>query len=216
MRTLLQLALLPVLARAHFNPNGTSNLFVYYAQASGRSARLDDLCVHPAVDVVILGFIRDFNGTAGYPTVDFGPWICPGRRPLDAAVAPGLATCPELAAQVQKCQDRGKKIFISIGGATSNTSFDSDGDARDAARRLWQLFGEGSESSDLRPLANVTVDGFDIGTCPASAPLPRAHCSRPRSRLAFQLRRLCQGSALSACCRLKAHVDLGCSAVCPH
>ncbi|KAB2574556.1 Endochitinase 3 [Lasiodiplodia hormozganensis] len=162
MRSLLQLALLPVLARAHFNPNGTSNLFVYYAQASGRSARLDDLCVHPAVDAVILGFIRDFNGTAGYPTVDFGPWICPGRRPPDAAVAPGLATCPELAAQVQKCQDRGKKIFISIGGATSNTSLDNDADAQAAARRLWQLFGQGSESSDLRPLGKVSVDGFDI------------------------------------------------------
>ncbi|KAL1652062.1 hypothetical protein SLS58_000186 [Diplodia intermedia] len=162
---LLAAALLATLSCAVFDPNGTGNLFVYYAQSSGRYARLDELCMQPAVDVVILGFIRDFNATAGYPTVDFGPWICPAKRPANAAVAPGLATCPALAAQVQKCQDSGKKIFISIGGAASNTSFDGDGggqDARDAARMLWQLFGEGSDAPELRPLGNVTVDGFDI------------------------------------------------------
>ncbi|OJD40436.1 glycoside hydrolase [Diplodia corticola] len=171
---LLAAALLPPLSCAVFNPNATTNLFVYYAQSSGRYARLDELCLQSAVDVVILGFIRDFNATAGYPTIDFGPWICPAKRPANSAVAPGLATCPELAAQVQKCQDIGKKIFVSIGGASSNTSFDGDGggqDAQDAAHMLWQLFGEGSDTPDLRPLGKVAVDGFDIGACPAFAPL---------------------------------------------
>ncbi|KAK7702494.1 hypothetical protein SLS57_011364 [Botryosphaeria dothidea] len=158
-------AALATLARAELNPNGTGNLFVYYAQSSGRNARLDQLCLHPKIDAVILGFIRDFSGTASYPTVDFGPWICPAKRSANSTVAPGLASCPELGRQVQACQAGGKKIFVSIGGATSNTSFDGDGGGQDAdlaARKLWQLFGEDSAAPELRPLGNVTVDGFDI------------------------------------------------------
>ncbi|GME22526.1 glycosyltransferase family 2 protein [Neofusicoccum parvum] len=158
-------ATLVVHSRAEFNPDGTANLFVYYAQASGRNASLGELCRHPSIDAVILGFIRDFNNTAGYPTVDFGRWICPGKRPANSTVAPGLATCPELSDEMRKCQARGKKVFVSIGGATSNTSFDGDGggrDAENAARALWDLFGEGTASPDLRPLGNVTIDGFDI------------------------------------------------------
>lgn len=180
---LVLVASLAVLAHADFNPNGTSNLFVYLAQSSGRSARLDELCSHREIDAVILGFIRDFNGTAGFPTVDFGKWICPGTRPANATVAPGLAVCPELGDQVQRCQKLGKKIFVSIGGATSNTSFDGDGggqDADNAARRLWDLFGEGS-APDLRPLGNAVVDGFDIGEPSVSCPLhhTHTHCCRP-------------------------------------
>lgn len=167
------------LARAELNPNGTGNLFVYYAQSSGRNARLDQLCLHPKIDAVILGFIRDFSGTASYPTVDFGPWICPAKRSANSTVAPGLASCPELGRQVQACQAGGKKIFVSIGGATSNTSFDGDGGGQDAdlaARKLWLLFGEDSTAPELRPLGNVTVDGFDIGESSAESSL--ASCSR--------------------------------------
>ncbi|KAK8251166.1 glycoside hydrolase superfamily [Phyllosticta capitalensis] len=152
---------------AAFDANGTQNLLVYFSQSSGRNASLVDLCGNAAVDVVILGFVRSFTDTAGYPTVDFGPWVCPDTRAANATVAPGLAVCPELGRQVKKCQGLGKKVFLSIGGSTSNTSFDAGAEgaraAEDAAKSMWNLFGEGTGTPYLRPLGrDVVVDGFDI------------------------------------------------------
>ncbi|KAK7514053.1 glycoside hydrolase superfamily [Phyllosticta citriasiana] len=152
---------------ADFDVNSTQNLFVYFAQSSGRNASLSALCSNAAIDVVILGFVRSFTDTAGYPTVDFGPWACSDTRPSNATVAPGLAVCSELGRQVSKCQELGKKVYVSIGGATSNTSFgigiEGRQAAEEAAKSMWELFGEGTTVPYLRPLGrNVVVDGFDI------------------------------------------------------
>ncbi|KAF2090455.1 glycoside hydrolase family 18 protein, partial [Saccharata proteae CBS 121410] len=161
------LSLISYAAPSHqaFDANGTTNMVVYFSQSSGKSASLASTCADPSVDMVVLGFIRSFNGTAGYPTLDMGPTFCPGRRPSNETTAPGLAVCPQLAQQIQGCQDQGKKVMLSIGGSTSNTTFDSNDDgrsARDAAAQLWNLFGEGNAETELRPFGNVTVDGFDI------------------------------------------------------
>lgn len=166
--------LLATPAAAAFDANGTSNLLVYFSQSSGRNASLIDLCSNAAVDVVILGFVRSFTDTAGYPTVDFGPWVCLDARAANATVAPGLAVCPELGRQVKKCQELDKKVLISIGGSMSNTTFDAGAEsaraARDAAISMWDLFGEGMAAPHLRPLGrDVVVDGFDIGMVSTAA-----------------------------------------------
>ncbi|KAK8151723.1 glycoside hydrolase superfamily [Phyllosticta citrichinensis] len=152
---------------ADFNADGAQNLFVYFAQSSGRNASLSTICSNAAVDVVILGFVRSFADTAGYPTVDFGPWVCSDARPANATVAPGMAICTELGKQVRRCQELGKKIYVSIGGSTSNTSFGTGVEgrqaAKDAAKSMWELFGEGTTVPYLRPFGrDVVVDGFDI------------------------------------------------------
>ncbi|KAF2642797.1 glycoside hydrolase [Massarina eburnea CBS 473.64] len=152
---------------AEFNPNGTQNLFVYFSQSSGINASLNELCSNVAVDVVIIGFVRSFTDTAGYPTVDFGPSNCNGTRPADSELAPGLAVCKEFGQKIKKCQEMGKKVFISIGGSTSNTAFGPGSEgrtkAKKAAKLMWDLFGEGTGTRTLRPFGrDVTVDGFDI------------------------------------------------------
>jgi chitinase len=162
------LCYLATLTLAEFDANGTQNLFVYFSQSSGHDANLTNLCTSTAVDVVILGFVRDFNGTAGYPTIDFGPWACNGTRSSNETDAPGLAVCEDFGQQVKQCQDLGKKVFVSIGGQTSNTSFDAGSDgrqaAKNAARSMWDLFGEGRKSLSIRPFgSDIVVDGFDIG-----------------------------------------------------
>lgn len=54
---------------------------------------------------------------------------------------------------------------MSIGGATSGVSFGDDGEARDFADRVWEVFGGGAGQVDgeLRPFGGVEVDGFDVG-----------------------------------------------------
>ncbi|CAI6330371.1 unnamed protein product [Periconia digitata] len=151
---------------AEFTAND-QNLFVYFSQSSGRNSSLDNLCNSAAIDVVILGFVRSFTGTAGYPTIDFGSSNCNETRRQDEAVAPGLAVCTKLGQQVKRCQKMGKRVFLSIGGSSSNTSFNGGNagrnEAKEAAKSMWNLFGGGTDSPLLRPFGqDVVIDGYDI------------------------------------------------------
>lgn len=121
------------------------------------------LCSNNNVDIVILAFVSDFFGQNGYPTASFGPG-CSGPNEAQAATAPGLPDCSELAIEIQQCQQIGKKVLVSVGGYIANSSFTSDTQARQFADTLWNLFGAGTgDDPALRPFgAGVTVDGFDI------------------------------------------------------
>lgn len=85
-----------------------------------------------------------------------------------AAQAPGLLSCPELAGNISTCQNTyGKKVLLSVGGATSQISFSGEDQARNFGDVLWNLFGPaGNIDGALRPFGDVEVDGFDIGSCP--------------------------------------------------
>jgi len=80
------------------------------------------------------------------------------------AQAPGLLYCPQLAGYISACQSTyGKKVLLSIGGATSQISFTGEDQATNFGDVLWNLFGPpGNVDDGLRPFGNVEVDGFDI------------------------------------------------------
>ena len=132
------------LALGDISPDG-KNLIVYLSKSSGPDASLQQLCAESAIDAVILGFVRSFTGTDGYPTVDFGPYLC-GDVSSKNSIAT-RSTCDELGREVKGCQEKGKKVFVSIGGASSRTSFEKGGkgrkEAMEAAALMWDLFGEG-------------------------------------------------------------------------
>jgi len=90
------------------------------------------------------------------------------------AQAPGLLYCPQLAGYISACQSTyGKKVLLSIGGATSQISFTGEDQAKDFGDVLWNLFGPpGNVDDGLRPFGNVEVDGFDIGECTCLILLP--------------------------------------------
>lgn len=67
---------------------------------------------------------------------------------------------------IQTCQDAGKVVLLSLGGAIGNYGFSSSSEAQTFATTLWQLFGEGS--SDTRPFGTSVIDGFDLGTVSVS------------------------------------------------
>ncbi|KAF1975597.1 glycoside hydrolase, partial [Bimuria novae-zelandiae CBS 107.79] len=132
-----------------------------FSQSSGRNASLNNLCINAAVDVIILGFVRSFTDTGGYPTIDFA------HQPANASAAPGLAVCKEFGQRVKQCQQQGKNIFVSISDSASNTTFavgkKGRKEAQGAAGMMWNLFGEGKGSLLLRPFGpNVVVDGFNL------------------------------------------------------
>lgn len=147
-----------------FNAQSSSNLAVYYGQSPATdSFTLEQMCQDPDVDLVVLAFLTTFFGPAGQPVINFGP--ATGGTPTLGAQkinATGLLDCPLLAKNITTCQSLGKKVLLSLGGATGATNFTSDAQATSFATNLWNLFGGGMTNSDMRPFGSVKIDGFDV------------------------------------------------------
>ncbi len=149
-----------------FNSQSKQNVAVYFGQTPVTSGTtLAAQCADPNIDIVVLAFVITNNYQSVYPLINFGA-ACGGQTSKMTAEAPGLLSCPELAGYISKCQqDYGKKVLLSIGGATSSLSFTAASEASDFANVLWKLFGPpGNLDMDLRPFGNVSIDGFDVGT----------------------------------------------------
>ena len=121
------------------------------------------MCQDQDVDLVVLAFVTTFFGPGGQPVINFGP--ATGGTPTHGAAklnVTGLLDCPLLAKNITTCQSLGKKVLLSLGGATGVTNFTSDAQATDFASNLWNLFGGGTNNPDMRPFGSVKIDGFDV------------------------------------------------------
>ena len=147
-----------------FNAQSSKNLAVYYGQSPATdNFTLEQMCQDENVDIVVLAFLTTFYGPAGQPVINFGP--ATGGTPTLGAQkinATGLLDCPLLAKNITTCHSLGKKVLLSLGGATGVTNFTSVAQATGFAKNLWNLFGGGMTNSDMRPFGSVKIDGFDV------------------------------------------------------
>lgn len=153
-----------------FNPMASDLNVVYYAQTvETNSVPLLQICQDPDIDIVILAFVTNFFGPGGYPTVNFGPKCWASNSAQSSAGATGLLDCVSdgFAAQVSACQNLGKKVMLSLGGAVSDTTIPNDAAAQELATTLWKLFLGGTNNATTNPLrpfgTNVVLDGIDVG-----------------------------------------------------
>lgn len=147
-----------------FNAQSQRNVAVYYGQTPHTNkVTVDQLCQDQNVDIVVLSFLDTFFGPAGLPNINIGP-ACSGDPTVGAQAinATGVLDCPFLAKNITTCQKAGKKVFLSLGGASGTTNFTSDTQATSFASTVWNLFGGGNLTSNMRPFGSVKVDGFDI------------------------------------------------------
>jgi len=63
---------------------------------------------------------------------------------------PNLYKCPKIEEGILACQKAGKKVLISLGGATGNNNL-QDYQAIVLANNLWDLFLGGDGRPDMRP-----------------------------------------------------------------
>ena len=63
---------------------------------------------------------------------------------------PNLYKCPKIEEGIKFCQNAGKKLLISLGGATGNNNLD-DQKADILAQNLWDLFLGGKGKQNIRP-----------------------------------------------------------------
>lgn len=161
-----------------FNAASKKNVAVYFGQTPVTgTTNLAAQCADPNIDIAILAFIIAATYQGKYPQVNFGA-ACGGQTDAMVSEAPGLLSCPALAADIKTCQEKyGKKVLLSIGGATSQISFAAPAEAGDFANVLWDLFGPpGNIDVALRPFGDASVDGFDIGTFRLTPfPIPHTH-----------------------------------------
>jgi chitinase len=121
---------------------------------------LGTTCIeHPEYDVVVLAFVTSFVRTRnadGYPEMNFANHC---EAPWDAR-NPFLLKCPDIGAGIETCHQKGKRVLLSLGGASGSYGFVSDDEARTFAKTTWDMFLGGS--SAIRPFAPATLDGVDL------------------------------------------------------
>ncbi|KAJ5665254.1 Class III chitinase [Penicillium maclennaniae] len=154
--------------QAKLDLNSSTNIAVYWGQNSFEAAggkgqgqqHLSYYCDNENIDVIPMAFDIMINGPGGAPQVDFA------SASADCDVFPGtqLKNCPAIGQDIKTCQDKGKTIILSIGGATySEGGFKSDADAKDGAQLIWETFGPKKDGSNaLRPFGDASLDGFDF------------------------------------------------------
>lgn len=132
-----------------FNINA-DNVAVYWGQNSqGSQTRLRNYCTSD-VDIVLLSFLYQFPNNL---QLNFAN-MC------SDTFSDGLLKCDDIAADIEYCQQQGKIVLLSMGGASGAYGFTSDSQATAFSQTLWNKFGGGSDNE--RPFGNAVVDGFDF------------------------------------------------------
>lgn len=71
-----------------------------------------------------------------------------------------LLSCPSVGSNIKTCQQNGKTVLMSLGGAAGSYGFSNDADAEAFADTIWNVYGGGN--SDTRPFGDAVIDGFDL------------------------------------------------------
>jgi len=144
-----------------------ANLFSW-GQEGGTLA---SVCQDPSVDVVAVAFLTTFFGTGGLPVVNFaGSCSGPTFPGTDLLKCDQIGYSPFEPAKltlvyrkdIQTCQDAGKIVLLSLGGAIGNYGFSSSSEAETFATTMWNIFGGGTSST--RPFSSSIIDGYDLGS----------------------------------------------------
>nr|WMS58914.1 chitinase POCH-7/2021 [Penicillium ochrochloron] len=146
--------------QAKLDLNSDKNIAIYWGNGGEVQQPLAHYCENDDIDIIPLAFDMMINGPGGAPEVDFSV------TSKDCDVFPGtqLKNCPKIADDIATCQQKGKTILLSIGGATySEGGFRSEDEAKAGAKLMWETFGAVQpDSKALRPFGNVSLDGFDF------------------------------------------------------
>ncbi|KAK9695814.1 Chitinase 2 [Basidiobolus ranarum] len=150
---------------AAFQDNCNNNFVAYWGQNSYGVSTPDEskweksirsYCEDDTVDVLNVAFLDIFNsGTNKLPEINLS-FHC------DSTVFPGtsLLSCPDIGDDIKYCQSKGKKVIMSLGGATGSYGFSNDADATTFSKTVWDLFLGGSSST--RPFGSAVLDGIDL------------------------------------------------------
>ncbi|KAH0839353.1 glycoside hydrolase family 18 protein [Lanmaoa asiatica] len=151
-----------------FSMSVNTNLAVYWGQNSYGATNPSDTanwqqpisyyCQDSTIDIIPMAFLDEFNSTGGLPSVNLANTCSTSSN----GAFPGtqLPNCTFLAPDIQTCQNAGKIVTISLGGATGSASFADDSEGQAFAQTIWDLFLGGT--STTRPFGDAMLDGIDM------------------------------------------------------
>lgn len=146
----ISLLLLTKLACA-FDLESKQNVALYWGQNSaGTQESLGSYCESTDADIYLLSFLYEF------PSIGLN-----FASACTSSYTDGLLHCSQIAQDIQKCQSLGKKVLLSMGGASGAYGFSDESSAKQFAHTLWDTFGEGTGAAE-RPFDSAIVDGFDF------------------------------------------------------
>jgi len=139
-------------------------LAVYWGQDPAGGLRLllekslSDYCVNYHYDIIPVAFLDIFfdrNNKNNYPGLNLA-----NHCNTTFNGYPDLLNCTDIGDQIKTCQQFGKKILISLGGAAGLYGFQSSAQAVQFATTIWNLFLGGD--SAVKPFKGVSLDGVDL------------------------------------------------------
>ncbi|KIY63530.1 glycoside hydrolase family 18 protein [Cylindrobasidium torrendii FP15055 ss-10] len=152
---------------AAYDADATDNVVVYWGQNSygaansdtaGWQKNLSTYCDDDTVNVLPLAFLNVFFSTGDLPEINLANSCNNVDNPVINGTA--LPDCSFMAEDIKTCQDKGKLVTLSLGGATGAATFTDDAQAEAFAETIWNVFMGGE--SDVRPFGDAVIDGVDL------------------------------------------------------
>lgn len=142
--------------------DGSNSVAIYwgqnsYNQGSGDLAqqRLSTYCANTDIDIIPMAFlVQVTSGQGEQPVINFA------NQQNNCTVFPdtGLVDCAQIGDDIKTCQQKyGKKILLSIGGATyTEGGFASKDAAIAAANLVWSTFGPSADAPSANASSSVS------------------------------------------------------------
>ncbi|KAF7905885.1 hypothetical protein EAF00_000164 [Botryotinia globosa] len=173
-------------AAALYDSSSPANLALYWGSGPSQT-NLSYYCEQSTVDIIPLAFMNVFPAQGdGYPAENFGnacygqPIFTPGPGyPLghvETSKDQLYVQCPGIQEGIPYCQSLGKKILLSLGGASNTYQLTGAADGEYFADFLWGSYGPFKQSwldaGGIRPMdggyygtdpsIHIDIDGFDF------------------------------------------------------
>jgi chitinase len=121
---------------------------------------LGETCAaNPQYSAIVLGFISvigDPGNASGAPHISVS-YHC---DTIYDAMNPRIWRCPDIERDIIGCQQMGKKVLISVGGARGSYSLPDDAAGEKFAQLTWDMLLNGN--GPIRPFGTAVFDGVDL------------------------------------------------------
>ncbi|XP_037418038.1 acidic endochitinase-like [Triticum dicoccoides] len=124
------------------------SIAIYWGQ-NGNEGTLAETCSTGNYAFVNIAFLCSFGPAQETPQLN-----------LAGHCDPYSNACTNLTADINLCQSKGVKVMLSIGGGARGYTLNSEQDAADLAKYIWDSFLGGSSAK--RPLGAAVLDGVDF------------------------------------------------------